>query len=154
MICTTTVINVTRTGFRPQVGDDHVATVARRVLAEHRDSTTFERGDRTVRTLHATTDLDRRSNGSCTSVAAATHYSFLGAERRIRRSGSRHFGATGLSGAIPSARASKCESDGVIHSRARHARVRSNFRWLQSRQSRMSFPGFERRRPAYRTLGI
>jgi hypothetical protein len=152
MIRTATMEIVNRTGCGRLVIDDHVVTSARRVLTEHRDSTTFERRNRTVRMEFATTDHDHGINDSSPSLAVAARNSLRNAER-FRRSGSFAFAATGLREAIPCGRASTCEYDNVIHSRIRRARAHQ-FRWPHSQQPRMSFPGSERRRPANRALGI
>jgi hypothetical protein len=81
MIRTATVENINRTGFGPLVVEDHVATAARHHRSQCSDSTTFERGSHTVRTVCATTNNAIWTHVSCTSVAAATVNSFLGAER-------------------------------------------------------------------------
>jgi hypothetical protein len=132
-----------RTGFGPLVGD----------VRELRDSVTFERGNRTIRRYWATTDHATQSDNAHASLGGVTRHSFLSAELRCCHAGSRHVSAIGQCEALPSARASKCEYDVVFHNHAGRTRA-EHFWWLQSRQPRMSFPGFERRRPAGRTLGI
>ena len=71
MIRTATMEIVNRTGCGRLVIDDHVVTSARRVLTEHRDSTTFERRNRTVRMEFATTDHEHGINDASSSLAVA-----------------------------------------------------------------------------------
>ena len=110
MIRTATMEIVNRTGSGRLAIDDRVVTSTRGVLPGYRDSTAFERRNRTVRMEFATTDHEHGINDSSSSLAVATLNSLLHAER-IRRSGSFAFAATGLREAIPCGRASKCEYD-------------------------------------------
>jgi len=126
MIRTATMEIINRTGCGRLAIDDHVVTSARRVLTEHRDSTTFERRNRTVRMEFATTDHDHGIKDSSPSLAVAALNSLRNAER-IRRSGTFAFAAMGLREAIPCGRASKCEYDDVIHSRTHRTRALINF---------------------------
>ena len=128
------------------VDDEHAGPVSRHFMPAPPDRTRVSVRPAPLKAQRTTLDHSSWNGQRRTSYGAAASHAFLGAQRHICRSVSRDFETAALGEEVLRARRSPRPCSAPVRG--------ERFRWRQTCQPRMSFPGFEWLRPVLRTLGI